>query len=63
VVAGLRFVDSDIKLDAKDITQLTQTSREWVILNAINGLSVENLQALTIIAFDDVSLQTYLSVL
>jgi hypothetical protein len=56
VVAALRFVDTDITIQESYMLQLAKQSRDWVMLNGMNSLSVENLQGLTIVAFDDVSL-------
>ncbi|KAJ0329889.1 hypothetical protein COL5a_003715 [Colletotrichum fioriniae] len=56
VVAALRFVDnSEIRLSALEVERRTSRSRNIVILNALDHLSVENLQALVILAFNDVS--------
>jgi hypothetical protein len=58
VVSAVRFVRcSDTLPNHSHIPQWTKSSREWVMLNALNSLSVENLQALSIIAFDDVGAQ------
>jgi len=58
IVSAVRFVEySDIIPSHSYISQLTKISRDWVMLNALNSLSVENLQALSIIAFDDVGTQ------
>lgn len=54
VVSSLRFVDTGVTLDVRDILRLTEKSRNWVILNAMDSLSVESLQGLIIVAFDDV---------
>jgi hypothetical protein len=56
VVSSLRFVDTDIIFNKRDILRLTERSRNWVILNALDCLSVESLQSLVIIVFNDVSL-------
>ncbi|KAM5377893.1 hypothetical protein ACJZ2D_004797 [Fusarium nematophilum] len=54
VVAAIRFVDSDnSRLTAQDVEFWMTRSRGVVILSAMDGLSVENLQALSIIAFSD----------
>ena len=53
VVATMRFLEEDgITLD--EVTHRCNRSRNIVVLTAMDNLSVENLQALTIIAFDDV---------
>lgn len=54
IVAALRFAAADTIVSDDRIIKLTKNSRDWVVLNSMNFLSVENLQALTIIAFDDV---------
>lgn len=53
VVAALRFVDS--RLSPLEIETITARSRNTVVLTSMDGLSVENSQALIIIAFNDVS--------
>lgn len=55
LVAGLGFIESKIKTSINHMVQLLHRSRNWVILNATSGMSVRNLQALIIIAFNDVS--------
>ncbi|KAL5318834.1 hypothetical protein ACEPPN_013901 [Leptodophora sp. 'Broadleaf-Isolate-01'] len=54
IVAALRFTCGNGKITFKNALETTRTSRDWVILNATKSLSVENLQALTIVAFNDV---------
>ena len=55
VAAALRFVDEGIRSAVKyRVDDLVKKSRNTVILIAFDSLSVENLQALTIITFDDV---------
>ncbi|OHE99868.1 hypothetical protein CORC01_04769 [Colletotrichum orchidophilum] len=55
VVAALRFVDnSEIRLSAVEVERRVSRSRNIVILNAMDHLSVENLQALVILAFNDI---------
>ncbi|KAF9876919.1 hypothetical protein CkaCkLH20_05765 [Colletotrichum karsti] len=55
VVAALRFVDNpETRLPAHEVERRTSKSRNVVILNAMDHLSVENLQALIIIAFNDI---------
>lgn len=57
IVAAIRFAHPETHgLSAIEVESQTRTSRSIVVLNAMDSLSVENLQALTIIAFDDVSL-------
>lgn len=57
IVAAIRFARPEAHgLSATDVESQTRSSRSVVVLNAMDSLSVENLQALTIIAFDDVSL-------
>jgi len=59
IVSAIRFGSGSKNVDDARILEATKTSRDRVILHAINSLSVESLQALTIIAFDDVSLMRY----
>lgn len=55
VVTAMRLViRPDTTADLRRISKLTKRSRDWVLLYAFGSLSVENLQALLIIAFDDV---------
>lgn len=57
VVAAIRFARHEAHgLSAADVEAKVKRSRSIVVLNAMDSLSVENLQALIIIAFDDVSL-------
>lgn len=54
-VAAIRQVDSeDFPLDHEAIEHQIRVSRNIVLLNAMNSLSIENLQALALIAFDRV---------
>ena len=56
VVAALRFIDNDqVKLTADEVERWAARSRRFVVLTSMDGLSVENLQALIIVALDDVS--------
>jgi hypothetical protein len=56
VVATLRFVNlKGQTLSEADLTAQTTRSRSIVLLTALDRLSVENLQGLVIIAFNDVS--------
>ncbi|KFZ07757.1 hypothetical protein V502_09783 [Pseudogymnoascus sp. VKM F-4520 (FW-2644)] len=55
VVAAVRLViRPDTPASFKRTSKLTKRSRDWVLLYAFASLSVENLQALLIIAFDDI---------
>ncbi|KAG4439697.1 hypothetical protein IFR05_004834 [Cadophora sp. M221] len=54
IVAALRFASNNGKIRNESALETTRTSRDWVILNATKSLSVENLQALTIVAFNDI---------
>lgn len=55
VVATLRLVDrTDQNSSPSDLKAAVDTSRNTVLLAAMNDLCVENLQALSIIAFTDV---------
>lgn len=55
VTAALRYVDEGTRSMMRGQTDgIMKKSRNTVILMAFDGLSVENLQALTIITFDDV---------
>ena len=56
VVAAIRFRYSDDSINSQaEAEAKAKTSRSIVVLTAMDDLSVENLQALIIIAFDDVS--------
>ncbi|KAH7031494.1 fungal-specific transcription factor domain-containing protein [Microdochium trichocladiopsis] len=55
VVAALRLVDNiDRRIPAPERNAMIEASRNAVMLEAMNNLSVENLQALSIIAFTDI---------
>ncbi|KAH8660608.1 fungal-specific transcription factor domain-containing protein [Xylariales sp. PMI_506] len=55
VVSAIRFAQPETHgLSPAEVYARTQRSRSIVVLNAMNELSVENLQALVIIAFDDI---------
>lgn len=55
VVAALRYVESsESRLTADDVERTAKQSRNFVTLSAMDCLSVENLQALIILAFNDV---------
>ncbi|KAH8819895.1 fungal-specific transcription factor domain-containing protein [Xylogone sp. PMI_703] len=55
IAAAVKFTGySNTSENRHYIAQLRRRSREWVMLHALNSLSVENLQALLIIAFDDI---------
>ncbi|CCF41954.1 hypothetical protein CH063_12076, partial [Colletotrichum higginsianum] len=55
VVAALRYVDSpETRPSAQEVERRALRSRNIVILNAMDQLSVENLQALVILAFNDI---------
>ena len=53
VVATIRFIEDD-SITFEEVTRRSNRSRNIVVLTAMDNLSVENLQALTIIAFDDI---------
>ncbi|EFQ31875.1 uncharacterized protein GLRG_07019 [Colletotrichum graminicola M1.001] len=54
VVTALRYVDNpETRPSAQEIGRRAMRSRNIVILNAMNQLSVDNLQALIILAFND----------
>ena len=56
IVAAVRLVDDETLRSRPDyVEQLISDSRNKVLLLGMDGLSVENLQALSIIAFSDVS--------
>lgn len=56
IVAAVRLVDDETLRNRPDyVEQLMSDSRDKVLLLGMDGLSVENLQALSIIAFSDVS--------
>lgn len=61
VVAAIRFVDMPLSLSVDEVERLTRQSRNAVRLTAMEHLSVENLQGLIILAFNDVSEQTCLN--
>lgn len=56
-VATLRHLrnSDDTPLDSDYVAQEVKRSRDYVVLSAMDGLSVENLQALILVAFSDVS--------
>ncbi|KAJ5287418.1 hypothetical protein N7478_003104 [Penicillium angulare] len=55
VVAAIRYAHPEAHgISAADVELKARRSRNIVVLNAMDSLSVENLQALTIIAFDDI---------
>ncbi|KAK1969242.1 hypothetical protein LY78DRAFT_630224 [Colletotrichum sublineola] len=55
LVAALRYVDNpETRPSAQEIERRAVHSRNIVILNAMDQLSVENLQALIILAFNDI---------
>ncbi|KAL3483748.1 hypothetical protein BJX62DRAFT_230774 [Aspergillus germanicus] len=54
VFALLRHVDSQLTAGLDDIEAICERSRKIVVLTAMNDLHVENLQALTIICFEDI---------
>lgn len=57
LIATLRFVDRHKhSLSEEDILRLTTEKRKSVLIAAMDNLSIENLQALVILAFTDVSL-------
>jgi hypothetical protein len=57
VFALLRHVNSELTTGLDDIEAICERSRNIVVLTAMNDLHVENLQALTIICFEDVSFE------
>ncbi|KPM46260.1 hypothetical protein AK830_g260 [Neonectria ditissima] len=55
VVAAMRFVRPEVHgLTSRELEAWAKRSRSIVLLTAMDGLSVENLQALIITAFDDI---------
>lgn len=54
VVAAIRLFKIGSFRHEDPIVRVVKNSRNFVILNALNSLCVENLQALIIVAFDDV---------
>ncbi|KAG9258468.1 fungal-specific transcription factor domain-containing protein [Emericellopsis atlantica] len=55
VIAALRFVESpNLRLSATEVERICARSRRLVLLTCMDGLSVENLQALIIVAFEDI---------
>jgi len=56
IIAVLRFIDcNDSELNIQDVDIICEKSRKIVILTGMDNLSVENLQALIIVCFNDVS--------
>lgn len=56
VIAVLRFIDfTDSESNIQDVDIICEKSRKIVILTGMDNLSVENLQALIILCFNDVS--------
>jgi hypothetical protein len=57
IVSTLKYVDRDrYRLSDADVHRMSMECRDLVLLRAMDSLCVENLQALVIIAFLDVSL-------
>ena len=57
VVATLKHVDPrETTANLRDIESICERSRKIVVLTAMDGLCVENLQALVIVCFEDVRL-------
>ncbi|KAL2867382.1 Zn(II)2Cys6 transcription factor [Aspergillus lucknowensis] len=54
VFALLKHVDTELTANLGDIEAICERSRKIVVLNAMNDLHVENLQALTIVCFEDI---------
>ncbi|KAJ5741070.1 hypothetical protein N7493_000942 [Penicillium malachiteum] len=55
VVASLRFLDCErFKFSASEVEEIISSLRDYILLAAMNSLSVENLQALSILAFMDI---------
>lgn len=55
-LATVRFIDDEAMIqDLAASDRHQQQARDWVVCNATQQLSVENLQALVIISFNDVS--------
>ncbi|KAK7433050.1 hypothetical protein QQZ08_000523 [Neonectria magnoliae] len=55
VVAAIRFIQPEAHgLSSRELEAWAKQSRSIVLLTAMDGLSVENLQALIITAFDDI---------
>jgi hypothetical protein len=55
VVAAIRFVPMDGTQSAGWISQVTKASRDFVVLNAPGDLCVSSIEALIIVAYDEVS--------
>jgi hypothetical protein len=54
-VATRRYLSYEtLSIDMETAHRMEKRSRDWVLRSAMSGLSVENLQASTIIAFIDV---------
>jgi hypothetical protein len=58
VFALLKHVDQELLSNIGDIEAVCERSRKIVVLTAMNDLHVENLQALTILCFQDVGRHT-----
>lgn len=59
VVAVLKHIDArELKLEPDELDRICDRSRKMVILNGMSDLFVENLQALIIICFEDVSISS-----
>jgi hypothetical protein len=55
VFALLKHVDPSLLKNVHDVDAVCERSRKIVLLTAMNDLHVENLQALTILCFEEVS--------
>lgn len=55
VVAAIRFVGMDSSHSADWISQVTKASRDFVVLNAPGDLCVSSIEALIIVAYNEVS--------
>lgn len=59
VVSAIRFAHPEVYgLSMDDVEATVRRSRSIVVLNAMDSLAVENLQALIMVAFTDVSAKT-----
>ncbi|KAH7143514.1 fungal-specific transcription factor domain-containing protein, partial [Dactylonectria macrodidyma] len=60
IIIASRYVDDGSGFDTESASQeKTESHRDWVVAKAMKHLSVESLQALLIIAFNDVSSQAW----
>jgi hypothetical protein len=55
IVAAIRHVPhGHLKFSPDQVESLAKASRQWVMLRALDKLTIENLQALVVLTFDSV---------